>query len=902
MTASRKGDIEVAYVPADPPRAGRIVFCGTAKALSGLEIGRAARTGIVADPEGTVRRRQTVAAGIGEGGRRLLGEASGTRSWEVWALAARKALELVARGLVVPGLDRNRNGAWRIAGLTGADDQWLHRLADAMPTAAYAAAGPGGALPDPYRLLRAFLDGFADSWLREHGDDAAPAAFTAPGPVDAEEFGWPAERLAKERDTGLGAALVLEAGGYAPRLVATWYDRREPARLVDGDEDGEKAPDLHWHFAHIGRMLKWKRLADAERRYWGDPLEYYIDADDIAFLFDRGGIEALAARDVEVRFPLPLARRFTGSITLAADADPNGAFSLDSRPALEWRITADGRELTEAELETLARSDGRLVKLDDRLLLLDRSQRRYLGARLDRPAPLAAIGAALTGTYRVHDVDVPFTAAGDVADMRDRLRAIGNGEPARQPAGLEGKLRDYQRRGLTWLDAVTRLGFGALLADDMGLGKTVTVIAFHLARRQDPERNGPALVVCPGTLLGNWAAELQRFAPGLPVRRFHGTKRRLDDLRPGEVVLTTYGTLTRDAAQLAAVPWGLVCADEAQAVKNPATAMSKALRGIKSGTRIALTGTPIENHLGDLWAILDWTTPGLLGSAKAFRETYGRPAEQGDAEAAARLGTLVRPFYLRRVKTDPEIATELPPKTVTDQHVALSPEQARLYRRVFDEEMGQVRGAEGIDRRGRVLAMLTRLKQVCNHPAHFHGVDDPAAGRSGKLDLLDELLDTITAERQQALVFTQYAAMARLLTAHLEARGTAVATLHGETTVQHRERTVAAFQDGRHRVLVLTVKTGGTGLNLTAAGHVVHYDRWWNPAVEDQASDRAHRIGQTQPVQIHRLICEGTLEERIAGLLERKRDLADAVIGAGEAALTELSDEQLLELIRLEQR
>ena len=310
----------------------------------------------------------------------------------------------------------------------------------------------------------------------------------------------------------------------------------------------------------------------------------------------------------------------------------------------------------------------------------------------------------------------------------------------------------------------------------------------------------------------------------------------------------------------------------------------------------------MENNLTDLWSILDWTTPGLLGSQEGFRTSYGRAAERGDAETASRLGALVRPFMLRRLKTDPGIAPELPDKTITDQHVTLSKEQVALYKRVLDDTMAEIRDAAGIERRGLVLALLTRLKQVCNHPAQYSGSLDPSSARSGKLDLLDELLETIIAEGEHALVFTQYAQMGKLLAAHLAQRGIGAEFLYGQTTVKKREQMVADFQEGRTSVLLLSLKAAGVGLNLTRAAHVIHYDRWWNPAAEDQATDRAYRIGQTQAVQVHRLICEGTLEERIALLLEQKRGLAESVVGSGEAALTELTDEQLHDLVRLEER
>ncbi len=486
-------------------------------------------------------------------------------------------------------------------------------------------------------------------------------------------------------------------------------------------------------------------------------------------------------------------------------------------------------------------------------------------------------------------------------------------QPTSPPTGLDAELRDYQLRGLAWLDLMTSLGLGGCLADDMGLGKTITLIALHL-RRAERDRAGedgaggkragrPTLVVCPASLLGNWQREIHRFAPGVPVRRFHGTGRTLADL-DGGFVLTTYGTMRSAAEELAGVGWGMVVADEAQHIKNPYSATARALRTIPSPARVALTGTPVENNLSELWALLDWTTPGLLGPLKSFRARHARAVEGGeDPDAAERLARLVRPFLLRRRKSDPGIVPELPPKTETDRPVPLTREQASLYEAVVRESMLVIEGSEGIARRGLVLKLLTSLKQICDHPALYlkEGVspDRARADRSGKLTLLDELLDTVLAEDGSMLVFTQYVGMARLITAHLTARSVPAEMLHGGTPVPERERMVDRFQEGGTPVLVLSLKAAGTGLNLTRAGHVVHFDRWWNPAVEEQATDRAYRIGQTQPVQVHRLITEGTVEDRIAEMLEAKRALADAILGSGEAALTELTDRELTDLVSL---
>jgi len=448
---------------------------------------------------------------------------------------------------------------------------------------------------------------------------------------------------------------------------------------------------------------------------------------------------------------------------------------------------------------------------------------------------------------------------------------------------------------------MTSLGLGCCLADDMGLGKTITLIALHLHRQTEESSAGPTLVVCPTSLLGNWQREIERFAPGTAVRRFHGARRSLEGVADGELVLTTYGTMRLDTARLAELPWGMVVADEAQHVKNPYSSTARQLRSIGARARVALTGTPVENNLSELWAILDWTTPGLLGRLGTFRTRYAQAVEGGqDPAAGERLARLVQPFLLRRRKSDPGIAPELPPKTETDRAVSLTTEQAGLYEAVVRETLAEISGADSMARRGLVVKLLTGLKQICNHPAQFLKEERPKiVGRSGKLELLDELLDTILSEEASVLVFTQYVRMARLLERHLATRGIGTQFLHGGTPVAERESMVRRFQDGEVPVFLLSLKAAGTGLNLTRAEHVVHYDRWWNPAVEAQATDRAYRIGQTRPVQVHRLIAEGTIEDRIAEMLGRKRELADAVLGSGEAALTELTDTELAALVEL---
>ncbi|MGQ0617888.1 MAG: DEAD/DEAH box helicase [Acidimicrobiia bacterium] len=624
---------------------------------------------------------------------------------------------------------------------------------------------------------------------------------------------------------------------------------------------------------------------------------------------------SLAAAGVEVLWPTELV---TGGVQLRAVVGTpapapvtEAGFTLDRLVEFRWQATVGNQALTDTELAELAEAKRPLVRLRGRWVLADPALAERLRCRPRRLTAADGLAAALSGQLVVDGEPVEAVAEGTLAGLAGRLRDGGARELG-EPDGLDGVLRPYQRRGLAWLAEMTALGLGGCLADDMGLGKTITVIALHLHRHRlegsdhddghdhAAPTSGPTLVVCPASVLGNWEREVHRFAPKVPVRRYHGGDRHLDDVADDEIVLATYGLVRRDRAALAKWRWGLVVADEAQQVKNPLSRTARELRAIPADARVALTGTPVENRLSDLWVILDWTTPGLLGSLDGFRQRVAIPVERHRDDAAAeRFRTLVRPFLLRRRKVDPGIAPDLPPKTETDEILPLTSEQATLYEATVREALAEIAAAEGMARRGLVLKLLTRLKQVCNHPAQFLHQPGPLAGRSGKLDALDDLLDVIVDGGESALVFTQYVAMARLIERHLADRQVPTLFLHGGVAARRRDAMVDRFQAGEVPVFLLSLKAGGTGLNLTRVTHVVHYDRWWNPAVEDQASDRAWRIGQDRPVQVHRLVTEGTVEDRVAGMLAAKRALADSVVGTGEAWLSELTDAELADLVSL---
>jgi len=493
----------------------------------------------------------------------------------------------------------------------------------------------------------------------------------------------------------------------------------------------------------------------------------------------------------------------------------------------------------------------------------------------------------------------------------DLLGRLGGDEPLTElpsPNGLIGQLRPYQVRGFSWLTFLRQWGLGACLADDMGLGKTIQAIALILHDLEERRADGPVLVICPTSVVGNWTREIARFAPSLRVLVHHGSDRASGEefaaqAAQTDVVISSYVLARRDEETLRQVAWTGVVLDEAQKIKNPAAKQTQAIRRLKAGYRVALTGTPVENRLSELWSIMQFLNPGYLGSQKSFNTHFARPIERyQDPEAMTRLRKLVRSFILRRVKTDPTIIQDLPEKLENKVYCTLTPEQATLYQAVVADAMRQVEEAEGIQRRGLVLSMLLRLKQICNHPAQFLGDGSPLPDRSGKLARLGEMLEEVLSVGERALVFTQFAEMGTFLQAHLqELFGGEVLFLYGGTPTKQRDRMIARFQEERHgpAVFVLSLKAGGLGLNLTRANHVFHFDRWWNPAVENQATDRAFRIGQTRDVWVHKFVCVGTLEERIDELIESKKALAESVVGTGEAWLTELSIDQLRQLVTL---
>jgi superfamily II DNA or RNA helicase len=609
---------------------------------------------------------------------------------------------------------------------------------------------------------------------------------------------------------------------------------------------------------------------------------------------------------------LRLRMRVGGKTKVAGAVSGVAGLDLGSLLAVDWEAVIGDQALTARELSALARHKAPLVRFRGAWVAIDAGELGEIQQRIaggpSRMTMRQAVQAALAGETQDGQLVVAVTATGSLAQLLERLHQSAATD-LQAPRSLQATLRPYQERGLNWLATMGSLGLGACLADDMGLGKTMQFLAFLLRRVDEAPADGrPALLVAPTSVVGNWERELQRFAPSLSITPHYGTERAraAQDFpgRPGSLVVTSYGLLRRDAELLASVDWSVVALDEAQNIKNAASATARAARALPASQRFALTGTPVENRLAELWSILEFANPGLLGPLQTFRREFAVPIERyGNDAAATRLRRIVSPFILRRLKSDPSIIADLPPKNEMKVICTLTREQATLYKAVVDDELRRIEQSEGMERRGRVLALLTSTKQICNHPAQYLRESGPLPKRSGKLARVTEMLEEAIAAGDKALVFTQFREMGDRLVAHFEASlGVEVAFLHGGTPKQARDALVQRFQDDPRgpRVFILSLKAGGTGLNLTAANHVFHYDRWWNPAVEDQATDRAYRIGQTRAVQVHKLICAGSVEEKIDRLLDQKRELAAKVVGTGEQWITELGSSELRELFALE--
>jgi SNF2 family DNA or RNA helicase len=890
---------------------------------------------------------------------------------ELEALRAlgRFAADLVTRGRVLPAPDPDHPEhplGWRPV-LQGRDLVAADAFAAALPPAVRAEALDGrplrdGAGPDPVEVVSEALTAFVDAEARhrladeELPDDLLHAA--ARGALDPGLARWDvvgAPHAGPARGTFRLTEIVVDHLGHAlegePRfwLEFSLQSAQDPSLRVTAESIWRDAGALRrWLddpsellLAELGRAASlYPELTDALRV--PRPTGMELDREgthrfllDVAAGLDRAGFGVLLPSWWSKPARLGLTANAEGTATPDGVVATPGRLRREELVEFSWRLAVDGEPLSDEEMRALVHAKAPLVHLRGQWVAVDRDRLRAGLEFLDRAPGEATVGDVLTlnaaylSSPADHD-DLPpewaaplpveeVTAGGALGDLlsgaTERHLALLD-----DPPSLEATLRPYQRRGVSWLAFLAGLRVGGVLADDMGLGKTLQVLALEAHERGPDDESAPGrptLLVAPTSVVGTWQREAARFVPGLRVAVHHGAGRATGDLAAllagADLVVTSYGTLTRDVAELSRHRWHRLVLDEAQLVKNNRSRAARAVRTIDVQHRLALTGTPVENRLAELWSIMDAVNPGLLGTVTAFRDRYAVPIERhGRSDVAKRLQVAVRPFLLRRVKTDPTVVDDLPEKIETIERCPLTAEQASLYQVVVDEMTEtlhglETAGREGIERRGKVLAALTKLKQVCDHPALLLHDGSALARRSGKLARVEEIVAEILAAGEKALLFTQFAEFGEMLAPHLAARfGVEVAWLHGGTSRRARDRMIEAFQDPSGDgppLFLLSLKAGGTGLTLTAAQHVVHLDRWWNPAVEDQATDRAFRIGQKRTVTVRKLMCGGTVEERIDDLIAGKRVLAGQVIGSGGDDpdwLTGLSTDELRRMVALD--
>ncbi|BAC90359.1 DEAD/DEAH box helicase [Gloeobacter violaceus] len=642
--------------------------------------------------------------------------------------------------------------------------------------------------------------------------------------------------------------------------------------------------------------------------------EAFAFLQDAAWVLEEAGFRVLVPawwtpegrRRAQVRLRARAGRSATGP-----DGAGRGHFSLAALVEYSYALAIGAQEVTESEWQALVALKTPLVRFRGQWLVLEAERMEKLLTfwrehRQERPAMPLLEWLKLTASQPDLDIECDAPLQTLLTRLHDPSRLV----PLGDPPGLLGTLRPYQRRGVSWLSYLEQVGLNGCLADDMGLGKSLQVIARLLYEREEQAGEGPTLIVAPTSVIGNWRKEIEKFAPGLRVWMHYGTGRhqQADSLcqvcLEHDVVLTSYTLARKDEKLLAAVPWRRLVIDEAQNIKNPKAAQTRALLKIPAACRLALTGTPVENRLLDLWSIFHFLNPGYLGSEAQFRKRFELPIhKEDDRSRTAVLKRLVEPLILRRVKTDPAIIQDLPDKVEQKLFCQLTREQASLYAAVLKEVEAQIEQVEGIARKGLILATLTRLKQICNHPMQF--LQDGSAfspERSHKLCRLDEMAEEVLAEGESLLVFTQFHEIGAALERHFrQVRRWGTYYIHGGVSREKREKLIADFQDpdSEPAVFILSLKAGGVGITLTRANHVFHFDRWWNPAVEDQATDRAFRIGQTKNVFVHKFVALGTLEERIDRMLEEKKRLASAIVGSDEGWLTELDNERFKALIAL---
>ena len=572
--------------------------------------------------------------------------------------------------------------------------------------------------------------------------------------------------------------------------------------------------------------------------------------------------------------------------------------ALDDILEFSYEIAIGNEKISLEEFNKLVEGSNGLIKYKNKYVLVDKEESKKIfeqiaKANLKSLSRMELIHASMSGQLDQYDFDYDSAFAKVIQDFTKPVDVT-------PPETLNGELRPYQMTGLKWLWTNVSKGFGVCMADDMGLGKTIQVISLILKMKEEGTLTKPVLVICPTTLMGNWMKELQMFAPSLDAVVYHGAERQLDIKH--DVILTTYAIMRIDVEELKKQQWGMVIVDEAQNIKNPDTAQTLAIKMLKADVKVAMTGTPVENRLTELWSIFDFINQGYLGSLRDFQKSYAIPIERfKENSRAAKLKMSISPFVLRRLKTDKHVITDLPEKMVINDYCYLSKSQAVLYEKTLNEMMEKISGFTGINRRGNIFKLITALKQICNHPYQFLKGGEISKELSGKMDKCISTVQSILDNNEKTLIFTQYKEMGDILCKVInEECNTEPLFFHGSLTVPQREELIEKFQnDDDAKVMILSLKAGGTGLNLTSATNVIHYDLWWNPAVEDQATDRTYRIGQDKNVMVHRMITLGTFEEKIDEMLKSKKELADLAVYEGEKIITELSDEEIYEIFTL---
>jgi SNF2 family DNA or RNA helicase len=867
-----------------------------------------------------------------------------------WAAAMRFAGALVARQQFLPDLvreDGHFHARW-CAARAGRDDERISGLARAMPPAARAFTPEIAAAT----LLNEFLDTLVDELVRG-------SALPERGEANGLHERW-------LRALHSGNSLLTGTEEQLLALQRTIHDWRRPISISSGapyrlcfrlEEPGigrepwqvryllqaRNDPSLLIPAAAVwqtngSKSPVWNHPGSQPREYMlfslgqasaicphveqslksPAPAGYELDA---AGAHDFLTSKAIVMEEAGFGVMLPAwwtrkgtKARLSARAHVKSPFQQGGGLSLETLLDFQWQVSIGGEKVTLAELRALAALKAPLVKFRGQWVQLSAAE---IQAAIDfwknkkggRTTAREVVQMALGALKPAGPVEFSgISAEGWVADLIRQLEGHAPFEELSPPKGLQATLRPYQNRGYSWLAFLRQWGLGACLADDMGLGKTIQTLSL-IQRDWSSGASRPVLLLCPTSVIGNWQKEAERFTPELPVMIHHGASRTRGDaflkVAPQHaIVFSSYALLHRDFEHFKGISWAGIVLDEAQNIKNSETRQATAARGLKADYRIALTGTPVENNVGDLWSIMEFLNPGLLGTHTEFRHNFYMPIQSGrDPQAVAGLKKIIEPFILRRLKTDKAIISDLPPKLEMKVFCTLTKEQASLYAAVVNESIAAIESVEGIQRKGIVLATLARLKQVCNHPAQFLRDNSPLPGRSGKLARLTEMMEEAISVGDRVLIFSQFSEMGGLLQRHLqETFGREALFLHGGVPKKQRDRMVERFQnepDGPS-VFILSLKAGGTGLNLTRANHVFHFDRWWNPAVENQATDRAFRIGQKKKVQVHKFVCAGTLEERIEEMIEQKKEIASGIVAAGEAWLTELSTAQLKNLFALQ--